>query len=106
MPSQPTSTRCSNAPTPQSSSAIPPCFALEERNNRLERTGEELVYHDLAHEWRSLTGLVFVSAIWGAAHGSVLDESIAEDFIPLPRSTAWRTSTPSSPSGPKAVSHS
>ncbi len=59
----------------------PALLALEERNNRLERTGEELVYHDLAHEWRSLTGLVFVSAIWGAAHGSVLDESIAEDFI-------------------------
>jgi chorismate dehydratase len=59
----------------------PALLALEERNNRLERTGEELVYHDLAHEWRSLTGLAFVSAIWGAAHGSVLDESIAEDFI-------------------------
>ena len=59
----------------------PALFALEERSNRFERTGEELVYHDLAHEWHSLTGLPFVSAVWGAAHGSLLDESIAEDFI-------------------------
>jgi chorismate dehydratase len=59
----------------------PALLALEERLNRLERTSEELVYHDLAHEWRSLTGLPFVSAVWGVARGSLLDESVAEDFI-------------------------
>jgi chorismate dehydratase len=59
----------------------PALLALEERNNRFERTGEELVYLDLAHEWRALTGLPFVSAVWCAAHGSLLDESIGEDFI-------------------------
>jgi chorismate dehydratase len=59
----------------------PALMALEERENRSERTGEELVYHDLAHEWRTLTGLPFVSAIWGVACGSRLDESIAQDFI-------------------------
>jgi chorismate dehydratase len=59
----------------------PALLALEERSNRFERTGEELVYHDLAYEWRSLTGLPFVSAVWAAAPGSPLDESIAEDFI-------------------------
>ena len=59
----------------------PALLALEERANRLERTGEELVYHDLAEEWKTLTGLPFVSAVWGAAHGSPLDESIAADFI-------------------------
>ncbi|MGC1461155.1 MAG: menaquinone biosynthesis protein [Terracidiphilus sp.] len=59
----------------------PALFALEERSNRFERTGEELVYHDLAHEWRSLTGLPFVSAVWGAAQSSLLDERVAEDFI-------------------------
>ena len=59
----------------------PALLALEERANRFERTGEELVYHDLAEEWRALTGLPFVSAVWGAAHGSLLDESVAEDFI-------------------------
>ena len=82
----------------------PALLALEERANRFERTGEELVYHDLAAEWHTLTGLPFVSAVWAAApHNSAgapgsgsprtglspwggdLDsetwESIAEDFI-------------------------
>jgi chorismate dehydratase len=59
----------------------PALLALEERANRFERTGEELVYHDLAEEWRALTGLPFVSAVWGAAQDAVLDESVAEDFI-------------------------
>ena len=59
----------------------PALLALEEQSNRFARTQEELVYHDLAHEWRTLTGLPFVSAVWAAAHGSALDESIARDFI-------------------------
>ncbi len=45
----------------------PALLALEERSNRFERTGEELVYHDMAEEWRALTGLPFVSAVWAAA---------------------------------------
>jgi chorismate dehydratase len=59
----------------------PALLALEERSNRFERTGEELVYHDLAHEWHSLTGLPFVSAIWGTSCSGPLVDSIAEDFI-------------------------
>jgi chorismate dehydratase len=63
----------------------PALLALEERANREERTGEELVYHDLAEEWRAHTGLPFVSAVWGAAPGAawdgVLDERIAVDFV-------------------------
>ena len=61
----------------------PALMALEERANRFERTGEELVYHDLAEEWHSLTGLPFVSAVWaaGIACSALLDESICEDFI-------------------------
>jgi chorismate dehydratase len=59
----------------------PALLALEERSNRWERTGEELVYHDLAHEWRILTGLAFVSAVWAAAPGSLLDEGVVQDFI-------------------------
>lgn len=65
----------------------PALLALEEQSNRFARTNEELVYHDLAHEWRTLTGLPFVSAVWSsaahgsAAQGSSLDESIAGDFI-------------------------
>lgn len=59
----------------------PALLALEEEANQLERSGEELVYHDLAHEWRALTGLPFVSAVWCAAPGVPLDEAVAEDFI-------------------------
>jgi chorismate dehydratase len=59
----------------------PALLALEERFNRLERTGEEMVYRDLAEEWRALTGLAFVSAVWGTACSGPLEESIAEDFI-------------------------
>src|SRR5208283_772686 len=59
----------------------PALFALEERENRFERSGEELVYHDLAHEWHTLTGLPFVSAVWGTSCGGPLDESVADDFI-------------------------
>jgi chorismate dehydratase len=59
----------------------PALLALEERNNQFERTGEELVYRDLAEEWRALTGLPFVSAVWGAAQGTALDERVVEDFV-------------------------
>jgi chorismate dehydratase len=60
----------------------PALLALEGQANRFERTGEELVYHDLAEEWRALTGLSFVSAVWCAtAWSGPLDESVAEDLI-------------------------
>lgn len=72
----------------------PALLALEERANRLERTGEELVYHDLAEEWRTVTGLPFISAVWCLAGGRALegslgtiassgslDEGISEDLI-------------------------
>ncbi len=66
----------------------PALMALEERSNRFERTGEELVYRDLAEEWRALTGLAFISAVWciapaggTAAPGRPLDESVARDLI-------------------------
>jgi chorismate dehydratase len=59
----------------------PALLALEERFNRYERTGEELVYLDLAREWRALTGLAFVSAVWGMASSGPLDESVVEDFV-------------------------
>jgi chorismate dehydratase len=58
----------------------PALLALEERANRFERTGEVLVYHDLAQEWHTLTGLPFVSAVWGIACSSHLVESIGNDF--------------------------
>jgi chorismate dehydratase len=59
----------------------PALLALEQRASRFERTGEPLVYHDLAEEWRVQTGLPFVSAVWGTVCGSVLDERVAEDFL-------------------------
>jgi chorismate dehydratase len=67
----------------------PALLALEEQANRFERTGENLVYLDLAEEWHTLTGLPFVSAVWGVAPQNPgapgLDfearESIAHDFI-------------------------
>jgi chorismate dehydratase len=59
----------------------PALMALEERANRIERTGEQLVYHDLAEEWRSLTGLPFVSAVWGVSPAVPIDQNIADDFI-------------------------
>jgi chorismate dehydratase len=59
----------------------PALLALEERANRFERTREPLLYLDLAEEWHAITGLPFVSAVWGAAHGVPLDESIQNDFI-------------------------
>jgi len=59
----------------------PALMALEERANRFERTGEELVYHDLAEEWRAVTDLPFVSAVWGIACGRPLEESLGEDFV-------------------------
>jgi chorismate dehydratase len=59
----------------------PALLALEERANRSERAEEDLVYHDLAHEWRTLTGLPFVSAVWGAAHNADVDERMIEDLV-------------------------
>jgi chorismate dehydratase len=59
----------------------PALLALEERANRFERSGEELVYQDMAEEWHTLTGLPFVSAVWGIACSSPLVECIAEDFV-------------------------
>jgi chorismate dehydratase len=63
----------------------PALYALEERQNRYERTGEDLVYHDLAQEWIALTGVPWVSAVWAirdaslAANSRTLEE-IAADF--------------------------
>jgi chorismate dehydratase len=61
----------------------PALLALEERANRIERTGEDIVYHDLAEEWHALMGTAFVSAVWaaGPACSSDLDESIAADLV-------------------------
>jgi len=58
----------------------PALLALEVQANRFERTGEKLNYLDLAHEWHTLTGLPFVSAVWGIASSSPSVEGIAADL--------------------------
>jgi len=75
---------------------VPMAADLEDETSRRERTGEELVYHDLATEWKKLTGLPFVSAVWciacsslafgggksrGADVGEDALETIAADFL-------------------------
>ena len=52
----------------------PALFALEDAAAREERTGERLQYLDLAHEWRKLTGVPWVSAFW-AVRPESLDRS-------------------------------
>lgn len=57
--------------------------ALLAYENRAKRTGEKLVYLDLAEEWRKITSLPMITAVWGVglAGGSLSVENIAEDFI-------------------------
>jgi chorismate dehydratase len=56
----------------------PALLVLEERTSR---AGQGLAYHDLAEEWHALSGLPFVSAVWGSSCGKDLDEVIARDLI-------------------------
>lgn len=50
----------------------PALLALEDREARERRSGEPLLYLDLAHEWQTFTGTMWVSAFW-----SVRPEAIA-----------------------------
>jgi chorismate dehydratase len=60
----------------------PALLALEDTDSRFDRTGEKLVYHDLAEEWRAVSGLPFVSAVWGAtAREDRIDENVVGNFI-------------------------
>jgi chorismate dehydratase len=79
----------------------PALLALEERENRFERTGEQLVYHDLAEEWTTLTGLPFVSAVWAIA-----SSSRASCPSPLvPQSLSPLVADPSFPQSLESISH-
>ena len=49
----------------------PALLALEDREAREQRTGESLLYLDLAAEWRTLTGLPWISAVWGVRDDAV-----------------------------------
>jgi len=61
----------------------PALFALEDREARERRSGEKLLYLDLAHEWHNLTGTVWVSAVWAANPAA-----IAASGIPAAQITA------------------
>jgi chorismate dehydratase len=52
----------------------PALLALEDMEARAARTGEQLLYLDLAHEWHGFTGLPWVSAFW-ALRPSALEET-------------------------------
>lgn len=63
----------------------PALLALEDREGRERRTGEKLLYLDLAHEWHTFTGTVWVSAVWGVRPegvraAGVPASQIVEDF--------------------------
>lgn len=63
----------------------PALFALEDREARESRTGEKLVYIDLAEQWIKLTGQPWISAVWAIRESSLEAthrtlEEIASDF--------------------------
>ena len=49
----------------------PALLALEDQQARELRTGEPLIYLDLAAEWHALTGLPWISAVWGVHQASL-----------------------------------
>jgi chorismate dehydratase len=55
----------------------PALLALEDREARALRTGERLLYLDLAHEWHSFTGLPWVSAFWAVRPGALEETGIS-----------------------------
>src|SRR5580658_949023 len=48
----------------------PALLVLEDKDGRLERTGEQLLYLDLAHEWHNFTALPWISAFWAVRAGA------------------------------------
>jgi chorismate dehydratase len=63
----------------------PALLALEDREFREQRTGERLLYLDLAHEWRAWTNTAWVSAFWtvredALSHAEVSPQLLIEDF--------------------------
>jgi chorismate dehydratase len=55
----------------------PALLALEDREAREARTGERLLYLDLAHEWHGFTGLPWVSAFWAVRPGALEETGAA-----------------------------
>lgn len=59
----------------------PALLALEDRGARQQRTGEELLYMDLGAEWRRLTGLPWISALWGVREEAVRSTAVREQLV-------------------------
>jgi chorismate dehydratase len=55
----------------------PALLALEDMEARAVRTGEQLLYLDLAHEWYGFTGLPWVSAFWALRPGALEETGIS-----------------------------
>jgi len=55
----------------------PALLALEDREDREQRTGERLLYLDLAHEWRAWTNTAWVSAFWAVREDALTRTGIA-----------------------------
>ena len=55
----------------------PALLALENRELREERTGEKLLYLDLAHEWRAWTNTAWVSAFWAVREDALIRSGIS-----------------------------
>jgi len=63
----------------------PALLALEDREDRQRRTGEQLLYFDLAHEWRKWTNTAWVSAFWAVREDALTRTGVSaaqlvEDF--------------------------
>ncbi|HTJ31484.1 MAG TPA: menaquinone biosynthesis protein [Acidobacteriaceae bacterium] len=54
----------------------PALYALQERQNLEERTGQELIYHDLAEEWTALLGVPWISAVWAIRSSALATHSL------------------------------
>lgn len=54
----------------------PALLALEDRESREARTGEQLEYIDLGDEWRTWTGVPWVSAFWTVRNAALTSETV------------------------------
>jgi chorismate dehydratase len=59
----------------------PALLALEDRAARHKRTGEELLYLDLGAEWHKLTGLPWISAVWGVREETVRASPVRDQLV-------------------------
>jgi chorismate dehydratase len=59
----------------------PALLALEDRAAREERTGEELLYMDLGAEWHKLTGLPWISAVWGIREDAICSAQQRDQLV-------------------------